>query len=83
MVLVVDGLAGDSGLLERVRASREYAAQARAVEGIRSENQQLREEILRLRDDPAAIESVARQELGLIKPGELLFIVRDVKAASF
>lgn len=37
------------------------------------ENHQLYEEISRLQDDPAAIESLARQELGLVKDGELIF----------
>jgi cell division protein FtsB len=32
----------------------------------------------RLRDDPAAIEEQARRELGLIKPGEVLFIIKDI-----
>jgi cell division protein FtsB len=31
----------------------------------------------RLREDPSAIESVARRDLGLIKPGEKVFIVKD------
>ena len=30
-----------------------------------------------LREDPTAVEAVARQDLGLIKPGEKVFIVRD------
>ena len=38
----------------------------------------MREEARRLREDPSAIEELARQELGLIKPGEKLFIVKDV-----
>ena len=32
----------------------------------------------RLREDPSAIEEQARRELGLIKPGEVLFIVKDI-----
>ena len=37
------------------------------------ENHQLYEEISRLQDDPAVLESLARQELGLVKEGELIF----------
>ena len=43
-----------------------------------SENAQLREEARRLREDPTAIEELARRELGLIKPGEKVFIIKDV-----
>jgi cell division protein FtsB len=35
-----------------------------------------------LKEDPAAIEEVARRELGLIKPGERLFILKDVPPAK-
>jgi cell division protein FtsB len=34
-----------------------------------------------LREEPAAIEEEARRELGLIKPGETLFIVKEVPPA--
>ena len=53
-----------------------------AVAAAREENARLREEARRLREDPAAIEDIARRELGLIKPGETLFVVRDVAPAE-
>ena len=37
------------------------------------ENQHLYEEISRLQKDPDAIEGLARQELGLVREGELIF----------
>ena len=40
---------------------------------LEKENHQLYQEISRLRNDPTAIESLARQELGLVKEGELIF----------
>ena len=39
----------------------------------------LREQVSRLTDDPAAIEELARDELGLMRPGEKVFIVKDLK----
>jgi len=45
---------------------------------MRRENAQLREQARRLREeDPGAIEAAARKQLGMIKPGEMLFIVKD------
>ena len=35
--------------------------------------------VRRLKDDPAAIEESARRDLGLIKPGETLVIIRDAQ----
>lgn len=41
------------------------------LEDLRRENQQLSQELQRLRTDPRAIEQVARRDLGLIQPGEI------------
>jgi len=46
---------------------------------LKQENAGLREQIRRLREDPEAIEAIARQDLGLMRPGEILVIVKDVK----
>jgi cell division protein FtsB len=82
VVLVVDALVGDKGLLETVRAQRQYEVVAAALAAKRQENARLREEIRRLKEDPAAVEAIAREELGLIRPGEMLFIVHDVHDAG-
>jgi len=65
-------------LLRHALARREYSALERSLDRARVENAELREMARRLREDPAAIEEQARRELGLIKPGELLFIVKDI-----
>src|SRR5687768_5180811 len=79
LVIVVDAIAGEKGLLALLEARRDYAALERSLERARAENAHLRETARRLREDPSAIEEAARRELGLIKPGEVLFIVKDVK----
>lgn len=79
VVLLVDALVGERGVVERMRARRQYQQEAASLEAMRRENAALRGKIERLRVDPSAIESVAREELGLIRPGELLFIVRDAQ----
>ena len=80
-VIVVDGLVGDRGLLAMLRARREYDTVAATVARQRAENMRLREEVRRLREDPDAIEEIARRELGLIKRGERVFIIKDVPPA--
>lgn len=77
VVLLVDALVGEKGLLDTMRARRQHLATVAGLDTLKRENQRLREDIRRLRDDPQTIESIARQELGLIRPGELLFIIRD------
>ena len=46
------------------------------------ENARLREDVRRLRFDPGTIEALARKELGLIKPGEVLFIIKNARPAA-
>jgi cell division protein FtsB len=77
-VIVVNGLVGDRGLLAMLRARQEYDALSASIARQRAENARLRETARRLREDPTAIEEIARRELGLIKPGERVFILKDV-----
>jgi cell division protein FtsB len=77
LVLVVDALVGDKGLLEMMKKRDEYRALEQTLSHTRDANARLREEARRLREDPEAVEEIARRELGLIKPGEKLFIIRD------
>ena len=77
--MIVDALVGDRGLLAMRRARKQYDAVAAAIAKQRAENDRLREEIRRLEDDPATIEELARRELGLIRPGEKVFIVKDLE----
>lgn len=81
-VVVVDAVVGDKGLFALLRARRQYHSLEQALSHARVENGKLREEARRLREDPAAIEDLARRELGLIRPGEKLFIVRDVQGPA-
>ena len=78
-VIIVDGLIGDRGLLAMLRARHEYDDLAASISRQKAENARLRDTARRLREDPTAIEEIARRELGLIKPGERVFIVKDVK----
>ena len=78
VVLVIDALVGDKGLLAMIQARQEYRTLEESLADVRAENARLREQARRLREDPAAVEDLARRELGLIKPGEKLFIIKDV-----
>ena len=78
-VLLADSLLGDRGLVRMIRADREYRRAQNALTTLRNENAGLREQIRRLSTDPRTLEDIARQELGLVRPGEVLFIIRDVR----
>jgi cell division protein FtsB len=82
VVLVINALVGERGLTETLRARKKHQELVTSIERLRAENARLRDEARRLRSDPATIEALARQELGLIKPGEMLFIIKDAKQAQ-
>ncbi len=78
IAIVLDALVGDRGLLAMLRTRSKYSALEATVARQRAENARLAEQARRLREDPTAVEEVARRELGLIKPGEKVFIIKDV-----
>jgi len=65
-----------------IEARRAYRALEQSLVIARTENARFREEARRLREDPTAIEELARRELGLIRPGEKLFIIRDAPVSA-
>jgi cell division protein FtsB len=77
VILLVNAIVGDRGLLETWRARRQYSALVAGISTMRGENRSLRDEARSLREDPAAIEAIARKNLGLIRPGEILVVVRN------
>ena len=81
-VLVVDALVGDKGVLQMLKKRQEMRVLDQAVAAARARNAQMRAEIDRINTDPAALEEIARRDLGLIKPGEKLFIIRDAPPAD-
>lgn len=77
VVLIVDALVGDKGLMDTMRA-RERSVRLQAdVWRLRNDNDALRDRARQLDKDPSAVEFLAREELGLIRPGEMLFILKD------
>jgi cell division protein FtsB len=76
-IVFVDALVGEKGLLETMKKRQEFKTLEQSIQRARTENALLREEAKRLRSDPAAIEDLARRELGLIRQGEHLFILKD------
>ena len=70
VVLLVDALVGERGLVATMRARRQSDELGASVSQVREENARLRELADRLETDPTTIESVAREKLGLVRPGE-------------
>ncbi len=63
---------GDRGLLAMWRMQSDLARLVREIEIIDQKNTTLAQEAQRLRTDLVYIEKIAREELGLVRPGEIV-----------
>ena len=75
--LVVGSLFGDRGLFQLVNQRERAEALAREIDQLRVDNSRLAAEISALRRDPAAIERLALEELGLARADETVFVIRE------
>ena len=77
--LVVHTVFGERGYLGLRSQRGEYERLRQEVQKLEEENQQLKEEIKALKTDPSAIERVAREELKMVKPGEVVITLPEKK----
>src|SRR5262245_49896636 len=82
IALMVGSLFGDRGILQLLRQRQRTEVLAHEIEELREENRVLAEEIVALRCDPAAVERLAREQLGLARPGESVFVLREPPPAQ-
>ena len=75
ILLIANAFVGERGLMALLRANRAHAELQQAIDTLRAENGRLHRYVEALTDEPRFIEDLARGELGMISPGELLFIV--------
>lgn len=68
---------GDRGLLAMWRTQRDLDRLVREIEIIEQQNTVLVRDMQRLRTDRDYIEKIAREELGLVRPGEIMFEFPD------
>ncbi len=78
--VVVNALVGERGVLQLWRARAEYRQLDASIQTLKAENAALLERARQLREDPQAIEQLARQELGLIHKGEVVVVVKDSRS---
>jgi cell division protein FtsB len=66
---------GKDGYLDMVRLRGEISGLSADIERRRAEIERLQQEVRRLEQDPLARERVAREQLGLVRPGEVDFLL--------
>mgnify|MGYP001356888855 CR=1 FL=1 len=77
VALLVLAVFNDKGLIQVHSQSTKLDALQTDVSRIDTENKQLTDEIQALRTDPGTIERLAREELKLVKPGEVVLVAPE------
>jgi len=73
LAIFVHDLFGEHGFLAMRRMQKEVEKLGVEIRDLNDENQKLADQVQALKSDPKAIERIAREEMGLARPGELIF----------
>lgn len=71
LLFLAYGIFGEKGYLQLRKVGLQNQKLRLEIEQIREENLRMMREIKALKTDPKAIEKIAREELGMVKPGEV------------
>ena len=74
--LALQAVFGPTGQLEMNRLEEEVESLVQQKETLESGNRQVMGEIESLKTDPATIEKIAREELGLVREGEIKIVTK-------
>ncbi|MFQ5701308.1 MAG: septum formation initiator family protein [Acidobacteriota bacterium] len=74
LAVLIGAAVGERGYLEVRRQRATYAEFEREVEQLEAANAALMEEIRALKTDPYVIEKLAREKLGYVRPGEVIYL---------
>jgi len=81
-LLILQDVFGTHGVLAMRRSMKEAAQVQQEIDRLNAENQKLQDHVQSLKSDPAAIEKIAREDMGLARPGEYIFKIPPRDAAS-
>lgn len=77
LVLTVLSVFGDQGYFRIRRLGRDRVALEQKVQEVEVDNERLRRQLHDIRDGRASYELAAREKLGLVKPGEVVYDFRQ------
>jgi cell division protein FtsB len=77
LALILHDVFGTHGFLAMLRTQQEIKQIRQQIGKINAENKSLSNEVNALKTDPKAIERIAREDMGLARPGELIYKLPD------
>jgi cell division protein FtsB len=82
IVFLISFLFSKEGISELQQARQRVATLQQEIDRLRLENQQLAERINDLRNSTFSVEKIAREDLGMAKPGEIVYVVEEKRTPS-
>ncbi len=79
ILLAILSAVGDRGVVRLYRLARARADLTREIARLHEVNGQLAEEVRALREDSSRVEGIARDELGLVRPGDMVYDFRGAR----
>ena len=77
LALLLQGIFGTHGFLAMRRTQQEIRQVREQIGKLNAENKSLAGEVNALKTDPKAIERIAREDMGLVRPGEMIYKLPD------
>jgi cell division protein FtsB len=71
--LLVNDVLGAHGLIAMRKTQKDIEQVQKQIDVLNQQNQALSGQVSSLKTDPKAIERIAREEMGLAKPGEIIY----------
>jgi cell division protein FtsB len=75
--LLVHDVFGPHGFIAMRRTQKEIEQIREQIGKMNDENKTLADQVNSLKSDPKSIERIAREEMGLARPGEMIFKIPD------
>jgi len=77
IALIVHEIFGQHGYLALRRQQRELQTLQQQIQQLRQENEELDRQIKALKSDPKAIERLAREQMRMARPGEIIYTLPE------
>jgi len=73
LYFLVTRVLGEMGVVKYYRMKAQYSSLTKEIAKLKQDNVRLRKDVDSLKNDPAYLERVARDKLGLARPGEIVY----------
>ncbi|MGH9733822.1 MAG: FtsB family cell division protein [Candidatus Acidiferrales bacterium] len=80
-LLILQDVLGTHGVLAMHHSMKQSSEIQNEIQQLNQQNQELQKHVQALKSDPAAIERIAREDMGLARPGEYIFKIQPKPGA--